>query len=103
MLTPSKMIRIYSWLVLLYDVVYLGIFTCYSILQALYRIVCPRPVKSVQDEVAVVSEFEAVPEGKEPKHQTITLIFDILNAFHFNRLSERVGALVRPFLFNWAF
>lgn len=49
------MIRLYSLLVLCYDIFYLAIFTAYSILQTLYRIVCPRPSKSVQDEVAVVS------------------------------------------------
>lgn len=49
------MIRIYSFIVLLFDIVYLCMYTGYSILHTLYRIVCPRPTKSVQGEVAVVS------------------------------------------------
>lgn len=49
------MIRIYSLLVLLYDIVYLGIFTSYSIAQAIFRILFPPPTKAINDEVAVVS------------------------------------------------
>lgn len=50
------MIRFYSLLVLLYDIVYFSIFTFFSIVQTLFRLLCPLRPKSVRDEVAVVSK-----------------------------------------------
>lgn len=52
------MIRIYSLLVLFYDIVYLGVFTCVSIVRSLLRILFPPRSKSIADEVAVVSQSE---------------------------------------------
>lgn len=48
------MIRIYSLLVLLYDIVYLAVFTFFSIAQTVYRLAFPLKAKSVNDELAVV-------------------------------------------------
>lgn len=82
------MIRIYSLLVLLYDIVYLAVFTGYSILHAFYRLLCPRSVKSLQDEVAVVSRVPDIDVRSLSSNRILIRKYTLLCT----RLSERVAA-----------
>lgn len=96
------MIRIYSLLVLLYDIVYLGIFTGYSIFQSIWHTFFPKPQKSVRDEVAVVSTLHQLQEVIQ--NCSITLINPFLNfprSLRIQRLSVPVEGSETQSLSNW--